>query len=175
MIDLAVKTWLEITTSSSGLSKKQLLELLFSALSAGLTGLSFNLKHTRRYLDAMPHRDESGDKSGQRWGLLECLFIFRYLRAHALPLSLHVSALLCLHDCVRCSESCVRLRYGRRVWVAHASFRHQSPVLMISPYNPFLLVLGCLHLNKQSQSGSLLSGKGQVIAPCDLGGKSIYL
>lgn len=66
MIDLAVKTWLEITTSSSGLSKKQLLELLFSASSAGLTSLSFHLKHMRRYLDVMPHRDESGNKSRQR-------------------------------------------------------------------------------------------------------------
>lgn len=66
MIDLAVKSWLEVTTSSSELSKKQLLELLFSALSAGLTSLCFNFKHTRRYLDAMPHRDESGNKSGQR-------------------------------------------------------------------------------------------------------------
>lgn len=39
-----------------------------------MTSVSYNLTHMRPYLNAIPHRDESGDKSRQRWRPLECLF-----------------------------------------------------------------------------------------------------
>lgn len=51
---------------------------------------------------------------------------------------MHVSGFICVcvHVCVRRGGCEVK----RGVWVAHASFRHQRPLLMIFPYNPCLLV-----------------------------------
>lgn len=105
MIDLAVRSWLEIPTSSSGLSQKQLLGVLFSALSAGLTSLCFNLTHMRRYLDAMPHRDESGNKSGQRWNASsssDSCVLMRCLCRH-----MHLRSRVCTESCLYswCPES----------------------------------------------------------------------
>lgn len=141
-------------------------ELPFGALSAepcDLTSVSYNSKHMSYHLTMMSNED-IGNKSQESWKVLELLlkFYYRYLFGSFVcnwqivcvhvRVGLYACACVCtwvyvsVQACVCvCEFEMWRGRRGgcevkRGVWVAHASFRHQRPLLMIFPYNPCLLV-----------------------------------